>query len=70
MIRVLFIGDIVGFAGYNYVRENLATIKEQYNYDFLIVNGENICDGKGITQYEADVLFELGASVITTGNHI
>ena len=37
--------------------------------DFVVVNGENAAGGIGITPKEADELFELGADVITLGNH-
>ena len=70
MINVLFIGDVVGFSGLNFLSDNLTHLKEKYSADFIVVNGENICDGKGITGYEADAIFEMGANVITTGNHI
>ena len=70
MVKVLFIGDVVGFSGYDFLCENFHTLKEKYESDFIIVNGENICDGKGITEREANAIFELGVSVITTGNHI
>ena len=70
MIRLLFIGDIVGFSGLDFVCENLNSLIEKNKSNFIIVNGENICNGKGITEKEADILFELGVNVITTGNHI
>ncbi|MFP4370435.1 MAG: YmdB family metallophosphoesterase, partial [Candidatus Kapaibacterium sp.] len=69
-INVLFIGDIVGDPGMKIVRENLLEFKKIYKSDFLIVNGENICNGKGVTETEASELFTLGVHVITTGNHI
>ena len=70
MIKVLFIGDIVGFSGLDFLCENFDKLKEKYNPNFIIVNGENICNGKGITEREANTIFDLGVSVITTGNHI
>ncbi|MCL2039030.1 MAG: TIGR00282 family metallophosphoesterase [Bacteroidetes bacterium] len=70
MVNILFIGDVVGFSGLDYLNENLNYIEKKYNTQFIIVNGENICNGKGITEREANVLLELGTSVITTGNHI
>jgi len=70
MINLLFIGDIVGFTGFDFVCENLQELAKKYNSNFIVVNGENICNGKGITEREADKLFELGVNVITTGNHI
>ena len=38
--------------------------------DLLVVNGENAAGGFGITPSIAEEIFDLGAHVITTGNHI
>ena len=38
--------------------------------DLLVVNGENAAGGFGITPSIADEIFDFGAHVITTGNHI
>ena len=38
--------------------------------DLLVINGENAAGGFGITPAIAEELFDLGAQVITTGNHI
>lgn len=38
--------------------------------DLLVINGENAAGGFGITPAIAEELFELGAHVITTGNHV
>ena len=38
--------------------------------DLLVVNGENAAGGFGITPSIADEIFDLGAQVITPGNHI
>src|ERR1700729_1519992 len=38
--------------------------------DLLVTNGENAPGGFGITPSIAEELFDLGAHVITTGNHI
>ena len=70
MINVLFIGDVVGFSGFKFLCENLNDLKEKYNTNFIVVNGENICNGKGITEREANILLDMEVNVITTGNHI
>ena len=36
----------------------------------VIVNGENSAGGMGITEKTANALFDAGADVITTGNHV
>lgn len=69
-INLLFIGDIVGEEALSFLKENLDKIKSKYKTNFIIVNGENIKDGKGITEVEANFLFSLGVNVITTGNHV
>ena len=38
--------------------------------DLLVINGENAAGGFGITPAIAEELFDLGAHVITTGNHV
>ena len=70
-MRILFLGDIVGYSGCSAVYKNL---KEQISIkkiDFVIVNGENAADnGVGITEAITNRLFECGVDVITTGNHV
>jgi len=48
----------------------LARIKSENSIDFTIVNGENSAGGRGITPKIATKLFEHGADVITTGDHV
>jgi metallophosphoesterase (TIGR00282 family) len=43
---------------------------ETHEVDLLIVNGENAAGGFGITPSIAEEIYDLGAQVITTGNHI
>lgn len=69
-IKVLFIGDIVGAHSLEIVKEKLPSIIEQYEADFVVCNGENVVNGKGLSESEADDIFNAGADVITTGNHI
>lgn len=69
-VGILFIGDIVGHVGLNFVKRFLPAFIEKYKADCVVVNGENIVNGKGLSAKEADEIFALGAHVITTGNHI
>lgn len=68
-INILFIGDIVGKPGLEMVRTWLPSLEKKYKADIMIVNGENANDGKGFTEKEGKVLFELGVGVVTGGNH-
>ncbi len=69
-LRLLFIGDLVGAAGLRTLKKFLPMFCEHYQSDVVIVNGENIVNGKGLTQKEAEAIFELGTNIITTGNHV
>jgi metallophosphoesterase (TIGR00282 family) len=69
-VNILFVGDVFGSAGRHIVREHLPHVLETNAVDLLVINGENAAGGFGITPSIAEELFELGAHVITTGNHI
>jgi 2',3'-cyclic-nucleotide 2'-phosphodiesterase len=69
-LRILFVGDIFGQAGRRIVREHLAHVIEEQAIDLVVVNAENAAGGFGLTPIIADEIFDQGAHVITTGNHI
>ena len=68
--HLLFLGDIVGQNGLREVIRQLPHLKEQFEADCVIVNGENIVNGKGLTEAESEELFAAGVHCITTGNHV
>ena len=51
------------------MEEHLPALRERYEADLAIVNGENAADGAGITPKLADKLLAAGADVVTLGNH-
>jgi metallophosphoesterase (TIGR00282 family) len=69
-LRILFVGDVFGSAGRGIVYEHLPHVIEYREIDLVIVNAENAAGGFGLTPKLADELFELGAHVLTTGNHV
>ena len=70
-MNILLLGDVMGPSGRKAITEKLPTIIKKKKLDFVILNGENAADpGVGITQKIAEEFFELGADVITTGNHV
>jgi metallophosphoesterase (TIGR00282 family) len=69
-VNILFVGDVFGSPGRHIVREHLPHVLETHAVDLLVINGENSAGGFGITPSIAEELFDLGAHVITTGNHI
>src|ERR1700704_2041205 len=70
MIRLLFIGDIVGRPGRELVRQGLQAIVEHHQVDLVIANAENSAAGFGITREIGDQLLDWGVDVMTSGNHI
>lgn len=68
-MNVLFIGDIMGEPGRRAISRLLPKVVTQHAVDLVIGNGENVAGGFGITPELAQELFEMGLSVITTGNH-
>ena len=69
MLKIAFIGDIVGRPGRRIIEQNLKKIKEKYQIDFVIANGENASHGFGLTPKNANELFSAGIDLITGGNH-
>jgi hypothetical protein len=69
-VKILFVGDVFGSVGRHIVREHLPHVMETQQIDLLVINGENAAGGFGITPALADELFDMGAHVITTGNHV
>jgi len=68
-MRLLFIGDVVGKPGRDGLAATMPALREQHKPDLVVVNGENAAGGVGITEETGRELFEMGADVITLGNH-
>ncbi|MDD9992491.1 MAG: TIGR00282 family metallophosphoesterase, partial [Rhodospirillales bacterium] len=68
-MRILFCGDVVGRPGRDILTEHLPGLREELTLDLVIVNGENAAGGFGITADICKALYQVGADVITLGNH-
>ncbi len=66
-MRVLFIGDVFSTPGYTAALGYLAEVRD--DFDFIIVNGENVAGGFGITRKHFNGFLDAGADVVTLGNH-
>jgi 2',3'-cyclic-nucleotide 2'-phosphodiesterase len=66
---ILFVGDVVGGIGRRTLLALLPGLRERLEPDFVVVNGENVAGGIGITPRNANEMFEAGIDVITLGNH-
>jgi 2',3'-cyclic-nucleotide 2'-phosphodiesterase len=69
-LRILFVGDVFGHAGRRIVGEHLVPLIKQREVDLVVVNAENAAGGFGLTPGIAEELFDQGAHVLTTGNHV
>jgi metallophosphoesterase (TIGR00282 family) len=70
VMRILFLGDIVGEPGREAIYARLPDLKKEEEIDFIIANGENIAGGRGITPKLAIELLRAGIAVVTTGDHV
>jgi metallophosphoesterase (TIGR00282 family) len=68
-VSILFVGDLVGGIGRRTLLESLPILRERYAPTFVVVNGENVAGGLGITPKIADELIAAGIDAITLGNH-
>jgi len=70
-LRVLLIGDVVGMTGRVMFQKHIDHIRNKYEVDAIIVNGENsAANGRGITSRIVRFFKHNGVDVITTGNHV
>ena len=69
-LKILAIGDICGPLSVEYIKSRLWALRRQHGIDLVIANGENCSEPNGIDKSSAQVLFESGVDVITTGNHV
>lgn len=68
-MKILCIGDVCGSIGCEMLEKHLNCIKREHGIDFTVINGENSADGNGVLPQSADWLINIGADVITGGNH-
>lgn len=69
-MRLLFIGDIVWQPGREATKKILPELKDEFNFDLVIANGENLSEGNGMTLKHTEAMHLSGIDVFTSGNHI
>ena len=52
------------------MHEFLPGLRQQYGFDVVIANAENVAGGFGLTLKTAEELLDMGIDVLTSGNHI
>jgi 2',3'-cyclic-nucleotide 2'-phosphodiesterase len=70
VLKILFIGDIVGKPGREILMERLQRLRAELKADAVIANGENVAAGNGITAALAKTLLGTGIDAITLGDHV
>ncbi len=70
MIRLLFVGDVMGGPGRRAVQAHLESLVDRERVDFVVANVENLAGGFGITAAVLAEIDHLPIDVLTTGNHV
>ncbi len=68
-MRILALGDIVGTASIDYLQKHLWEFRSREAIDFVVANGENATEIRGLCARDAKALLDTGIDVITLGNH-
>src|SRR3989338_1350140 len=70
MVKILAIGDVVGKPGREACQKIIPKLREKFDLDFVVANGENLAGGSGVTKDTVQELLNAGVDVVTTGDHI
>lgn len=68
-MRLLFLGDVVGQGGCDFLMSRLPQYKRQNSIDVCIANGENSAQGNGVSPKSINMLLNSGVDFVTLGNH-
>ena len=68
-MKILLIGDIYSNEGRMMVEKYVPKLRDKYNINFIVANGENIAHGNGINERYYHFLLDNNINVITMGNH-
>ena len=68
-MRLIFLGDVVGRSGRDAMSRELPLLRQRYQPDIVVVNGENAAHGFCITEEIFLGFIAAGADVVTLGNH-
>lgn len=68
-MNILFIGDIFGEEGLNFLDKHLSKLKSEYKINYVIANAENVSYGRGMHYTHYNKLMKMGVNMVTMGNH-
>ncbi|MCK4554733.1 YmdB family metallophosphoesterase, partial [Candidatus Parcubacteria bacterium] len=69
MLKILFIGDIVGEIGRKTVAKILPKLKKELKPNLVIANAENLAHGQGVTETTLKEMMQAGIDWFTNGDH-
>jgi metallophosphoesterase (TIGR00282 family) len=69
-MRILFIGDIVGTPGVNFIRKAVPELIRRERLDLVVANAENAAGGSGLTPRLYRRLRDAGVDLMTLGDHV
>lgn len=69
LLKVLYIGDIMGDPGIAVVEKVLPKLKKELAVDLVIAQAENVSNGKSMLPVDMQKLQALGIDFFTGGNH-
>ena len=69
-MNILLCGDVVGRSGREAIKRHLPALKRDLCVDVAIVNAENAAHGFGLNERLAGELYDAGADILSTGNHV
>ena len=70
MIRILFVGDVVGRPGRDVLCSQGDRLRAELGLHFIVVNGENAAAGAGITSAIVKQFIDAGIDAVTLGDHV
>jgi len=68
-MKILYLGDVVGKAGLNVLKEQIKYLRTKYNPNLIFINGENVSNGRGLVLNDYKEIMKLNIPLITMGNH-
>jgi len=68
-MNILYVGDVMGEMGIAALETVLPGLRTEHSLDVVIVQAENVSEGKGITPVDYERLKNSGVDAFTGGNH-
>lgn len=67
-MKILYLGDIMGRPGRHTVKQVLPELRTEHGIDFVVAQGENLSNGKGMQIKAAEEMMAAGVDFFTAGD--